>query len=132
MAERNTSYKDRELLSLNLAAAAKVEGGKMVAVNATGYAIEGADTANIIIMGVADQTIDNTAGADGAKSVRVRRGKAFLLKNSATNPVTQASVGADVYVEDDETVAVAAGPTNDIVAGQCLGVESAGVCVAIG
>lgn len=132
MPERNTPYKDGELLNFAVAASTKIEAGKMVSVGADGYAIEAADAASTIVIGVADETVDNSAGADGALSVRVRRGKVFKLKNSATNPAVQASVGSDIYVEDDETVAVAAGPTNDIVAGVCLGVESDGVFVAIG
>jgi lactam utilization protein B len=132
MAERNTCYKDGMLIALLVAASTKIEAGKMVSVGADGYAIEAADTASTICMGIADETADNTTGADGALTVRIRRGKVFKLKNSATNAVVQASVGSNVYVEDDQTVAVAAGPTNDIVAGKCLGVESDGVWVAIG
>ncbi len=131
MAERNTPYKDGELVSVKIAASTKIETGKMVAVNAAGYAIEAADTASIIVFGVAQETVDNSAGANGAASVLVRRGKAFKMKNSATAAVTQASVGSSVYVEDDETVALASGTTNDIAAGKCLGVESDGVWVLI-
>lgn len=132
MSERNTTYKDGALIPLKVAASTKVEAGKMVSVGADGYAIEAADTASTIVMGVADETVDNSVGADGDLSVRIRRGKVFKLKNSATNPAVQASVGSNVYVEDDETVAVAAGPINDIVAGKCMGVASDGVWVAIG
>lgn len=132
MAERNTHKKDGELIPLKVAASTTIEAGKMVAVNSAGYAVEAADTAGLIVMGIADETVDNSAGANGAKTVKVRRKKAFNLANSGTAAVVQTSVGSDVYVEDDQTVANAAGPTNDIIAGKCLGVETDGVWVAIG
>lgn len=131
MAERETIHKGAQLLELPVAASTKIELGKMVAV-ASGYAAEAADTAGHVVMGVAEETVDNTAGANGDVSVRVRRKRAFLLANSGTAAVTAATLGASVYVEDSETVALGSGPTNDIAAGKCLGVETDGVWVEIG
>jgi hypothetical protein len=131
MAERNTPYKDGELLPFKLAVSTKVEAGKMAAVNAAGFTVEAADTAGLKVVGVFDETVDNSTGSDGDKSARVRRGKVFKMKNSATAAVTQALVGAKVYVEDDETVAASAGPTNDIEAGTCFGVDTDGVWILI-
>jgi len=102
-----------------------------VSVNAGGYLIPAADTASTIVVGIAQETVDNTAGADGALSCEVHRGECYQLANSATAAVTQASVGSYVYVEDAVTVALASGPTNDIVAGTCYGVSSSGVWVLI-
>jgi hypothetical protein len=130
MAERNTHTKQGSLIGLPVAASTKIEAGKMVAVNATGYLVEASDTASIIVVGVADETIDNSAGANGALTCLVKRAQLFKMKNG-TATVTQASVGSNVYVEDDESVEIASGPTNDIVAGKCLGVESDGVWIWI-
>ena len=132
MSERNTVRKDALLIGLLVAASTLIEAGKMVAVNATGYAVEASDAAGITVIGIAEETIDNSSGADGDLTVLVQRKQAFKLKNSGTAAVTQATIGDSVYVEDDETVALAAGPTNDIIAGTCLGVESDGVWVEIG
>lgn len=131
MAERNTPYKDGELVGFKVAASTKIEAGKMVSVNSGGYAIEAADTASTIVVGVADETKDNSAGSNGDLTVLVRRGKVFKLKNSGATALTQAAVGSNVYVQDDETVAPASVPTNDIVAGKCLAVDSDGVWVLI-
>lgn len=131
MAERNTPYKDGNLVLLAVAASTKIEAGKIVAVNSSGYAIEASDAASIVVMGVADETADNSSGSNGAISVAVKRGKAFKFKNGTT-AVTIASLGGNVVVQDDETVTTAAGATNDIVVGKCLGVESDGVWVYIG
>lgn len=129
MSDRNTPYKDGELISFKMNASTTIEAGKMVAVDSDGYAIPAADTASTIVVGVADETVANT-GADGAKSVLVRRGKLFKLANHST-PVTQASVGSNVVVVDAATVGLAATMTNDIVAGKCFGVETDGVWVLI-
>lgn len=131
MAERETQRKDGEFISLKVAASTKIELGKIVAVNASGYAIEASDAASIIVMGIADETIDNSEGSDGDLRVRVRRRASFKLANSGTTAITIAAVGSNVCVEDDETVTTAAGATNDIVVGECVDVESDGVWVYI-
>ncbi len=130
MTERNTHFKDGELLPFKVAASTKTEAGKLVGVNSAGYAVEGGDTAGIKILGVADETVDNSSGANGDKTVRVRKGKVFKLKNSGTNAVDVADVGSNVFVEDDETVADDPG-TNGIVAGRCMEVVSDGVWLEI-
>lgn len=130
MSDRNTPHKDGELIALKVATNTTIEAGKMVAVNSSGYAIPAADTASTIVVGVADETVAN-AGADGAKSVLVRRGRLFKMANHST-PVTQASVGSNVVVADAATVGLASAMTNDIVAGKCYGVEADGVWVLIG
>lgn len=130
MADRKTPMKDGELIPLPVAASTLIEAGKMVAANATGYAVEAADAASYKVMGRAEEAVDNSSGADGDLNVLVRRKKAFKYKNSGSNAVTEAHIGTDIYVEDDETVS-SSGGTNSIVAGKCLGVESDGVWVEI-
>lgn len=129
MAERNTPWKDGELISLPVATSTTIEAGKIVSVNSGGYAIPAADTASTIVVGVAQESVVN-AGANGAASVVVRRLKAFKFANGTT-AVTQAGVGGNVVVQDAQTVTTAAAATNDIVVGKCLAVDSDGVWVYI-
>jgi hypothetical protein len=129
MADRNTLKKDGELIAVPVAASTVIEAGKMAAANADGHAVEASDTAGITVLGKADQRMDNSAGSNGDVDVLVERKKAFLFKNSATNPVTAAKIGKTVYVEDDETVS--ADTVNDIPAGKCLGLEGSSVWVEI-
>ncbi len=129
MAERNTPWKDGELISLPVATSTTIEAGKIVSVNSGGYAIPAADTASTIVVGVAQKSVVN-AGANGAASVVVRRLKAFKFANGTT-AVTQAGVGGNVVVQDAATVTTAAAATNDIVVGKCLAVDSDGVWVYI-
>ncbi|WP_319543163.1 hypothetical protein [uncultured Pseudodesulfovibrio sp.] len=129
MADRNTLKKDGKLIVVDVAANVVIEAGKMVAMNATGFAVPPADTAGLTVIGKADQRVDNTGGANGDKSVAVERKAAFLMKNSTTSAVTAASIGKVVNVEDSETVATTT--TNSIAAGKCLGLEGSGVWIEI-
>ncbi len=130
-ADRNTAHRDGEILSLNMAASEKIYGGSIVAVGTTGYAVSAADVAGLKVAGHAEEQVDNSAGANGDLTIKVRRKKTFIFKNSGSNAVTAAHLFENVYVEDDETVA-SAGGANSIVAGVCLGIVSEGVLVEIG
>jgi hypothetical protein len=130
MAERMTEWKGGQLVALKVAASTKIEAGKMVGVNSAGYAVEAADASGIKVLGVADETADNSSGSNGAITVRILTGKIFKMDNSSTNAVDVADAGTLVFVEDDETVADAAG-TNGVVAGRCIEVASDGVWVQI-
>lgn len=130
MADRMTAKKDGELIGLKIAASTLIETGKLVALNSAGFAVHASDAAGLKVAGVAEETIDNSLGANGDKTVLVRRKKAFLLLNSGTNAVAQAHVFTNVYVKDAYTVS-SSGGTNSIVAGKCLGLETDGVWVEI-
>ena len=127
-ADRNTQMKDGELIAVPIAAAKKIFAGSLVAANATGYATPGAVAATLTYLGRSEETVDNT-GADGALSVLVRRGKAFKFANSATDAVTQASMGKVCYIEDDQTVSATSATGARSAAGIVIGVEAGGVWV---
>lgn len=133
MAERNTVTRSGVILAALVAASTKIELGKIVCANAAGYAVEGSTATTLTALGLAQATVDNSAGANGALTVEVKRG-VFKFANSATDAVTQASVGKTVYIEDDETVAATDGgdPVTKSAAGKCLGVEADGVWVEVG
>lgn len=128
-ADRNTPMMDGELIAVPVATAVKIYGGALVAANAAGYATPGATATTLTYLGRAESQVDNTAGANGAKTVNVRRGKAFKFKNSGADAVTQAELGKVCYIVDDETVAKTNGTATRSAAGIVLGVESDGVWV---
>jgi hypothetical protein len=108
--------------SIPVKASTTIYKGGLVAVDATGYAIPGADTAALVIMGVADSAgNDNSSGASGAINVQVEFGKVVRFVASAA---TQAWVGQPALVVDDQTVAIA-GTVNAIKVGKVLQVDSA-------
>lgn len=117
-AVREDNLQDGVLLSVPLAAT-KVYKGSLLAFNASGYADHAADTASFNRLGIAYETVDNSGGAAGALNVRVKRIGVVDLDFSGT--ANQATVGQQVTMVDDHTVALAATTTNDIVAGRCVG-----------
>ncbi|MBC7859189.1 MAG: hypothetical protein H7Z39_10520 [Burkholderiaceae bacterium] len=128
-ADRNTPYVDGCRVAVPVAAGVCIYGGAMVAANATGFATPGATAATLTYLGRADEQVDNTTGADGAKSVMVRRKKAFKWANSGADPVTQASLGLVCYIVDDQTVAKTSGGATRSVAGKVIGLDVDGVWV---
>lgn len=127
--DRNTptrGAKARKIV-VKVAATTKIYAGAGVCLNATGYAKPAADTAGLLTDGVAEAQADNTAGADGALELEIKRG-VFLFAH--TNLV-QADVGKSVYWADDQTVTNAATATNDIVAGILDELTSEGAWIAI-
>jgi len=128
-ADRNTPMKDGELISVPVAANVKIYAGALVAASSTGLATPGAVATTLTYLGRAEEQVDNTGGAASAKSVLIRRGKAFKFKNYATDPVVQADMGKVCYIFDDEQVAHTDGTGARSAAGKVVGVETDGVWV---
>lgn len=107
-----------------LAASTKIFAGAIVSVNSSssGYAVNGSDAANRKFVGVADKTADNSAGAAGAKKVRVWATGVF---DFACSGADQTWVGQKVYIVDNQTVALAATTTNDVLVGYVTELVSA-------
>jgi hypothetical protein len=112
--DRATPYRDGIEIEFPVAANSKIYAGSLVCANTSGYAVPAADTAGLRFLGVALEQTDNTGGANGAKSVRLRRSGAFEFDAAS---ITQAMVGTAMYVVDDHTIDDAAGPVNDIRVG---------------
>ncbi len=125
---RDTQARKGDLLVVPVKAATKVFLGSLVVADA-GFAAPGRTAAGLKALGRAAVTADNTAGAAGALSVEIERGT-FLFENSATDPLTQADLFADCYIEDDQTVAkTAAGKSR---AGKLIALSASGVWVEVG
>lgn len=115
-ADRNTAIKRRGRTIVAKMAVVKLYAGQLICANASGFAAPAADTANFIILGRAEETVDNTGGSAGDKSIRVTKG-VFKWANAASTPaVVQGDIGRTAYVSDDQTVARTGG-SNNVVAG---------------
>lgn len=130
--DRNTQRRwDGRSIVLKVKAATTIYAGGLVAVDSTGYAVPAADTAGHKVAGIADDFVDNSAGASGDERVTVRTG-VFKLANNGTNPVIQTTVLAACQVADDQTVR-ASGGTNSIVAGVVQEIDpDGGIWVMVG
>ena len=129
--DRNTQTKDGIVVGLAVGAGVKIFAGGMVGVNAAGFAVPASADATLVTVGRADQFVDNTTGGDGAVTVNIVRGKLVKMANLAADPVTQASIGRNCYVADDQTVAAGHAVNTRPVAGKVFGIEADGVWVAI-
>ena len=99
-------------------AAKTIYKGTIVCVDATGYALPGADTAGLIFMGLALEDCDNSAGSSGDKDVLIVT--SGLITMSYTGAITQADMGSNCTISDDNNVADAGATTNDIVVGKLI------------
>lgn len=110
-----------------VAAATIIYAGILAALNSSGYLVPASDTAGLRVVGRAEQTVDNSAGAAGALSCDVKEG-VFKFSNSAGDAVDANDVGKTCFVEDDHIVCEA-GATHKVQAGRVVAVDSDGVWV---
>jgi hypothetical protein len=123
--ERTWWGKPRDIISVPLkAAAGKIyKGGLVMVVEATGLAEPAADTASTWCVGIAQDTVDNSAGAASALSVPVAM-SGVVDMNTSGSSVLAAWVGLDVYITDDNHVDLVGTTSNDIKVGKCVGIIS--------
>lgn len=127
--ERDTPLKEGVLFTRKVAGTKKILAGTIVALNATGYATPGAVAATLVADGRAEETVDNTDGADGDLNVTVRKG-VFRFANSAdADLITIAEIGDNCYIVDNQTVAKTSDTNARSVAGKIVDVDAAGVWV---
>lgn len=128
--ERNTPYRTGEDFEFPVDAGKKIYAGTMVVVDtADNLAKPGVTATTGRCVGVAQETADNTAGADGAVSVKVRRGCFRMANSTSTDLIDIGDVGLDCYIVDDQTVAKTNGSSTRSVAGKVRDVDAAGVWV---
>jgi hypothetical protein len=124
--DRDTPMKhESRTLSCKVAAATTIYKGSIVAFNAGGFLVPGADTAGLATAGIADQHIDNSAGANGDLECVVLKGVAGC-RADGTAP-TQAEIGRDVMIQDSGNVTTAAAATNNVVAGRLDAINADGL-----
>ena len=128
-ADRNTPMRDGELISVPVKGATTIYAGGIV-VSDAGYAKPGTKAADLIYLGRAEESVDNSSGSDGDKNVMVRRGRAFKWDNSTGgDKIAQADVGKAAYIVDDQTVTDTSTGASKIEPGIILAVDNDGVWV---
>lgn len=120
-ARKNTDRQDGEILSF-LQGAEKIVEGAIVTINAAGYAINGGDDANTVFAGVADETVDNSAGNAGDTTIKVRRTGVFTF--TAAFSAAQSDVNTLAYISDNQSVDLVGTTTNDVLVGRIVEVIS--------
>lgn len=126
---RTTAKRDGNSYGRLVAATKKIYEGSIVCLSATGYATPGATATTLVADGVATQTVDNSAGANGAATVVVEKGVFRFANSAAGDAITKAEIGDDCYIVDDQTVAKTDGTSTRSVAGKIMDVDNLGVWV---
>lgn len=121
--ERNTITLSPNALirEIGVKANTKIYAGALVVQDA-GFAAPGRTATTLVALGRAEETVDNTGGADGAQRVKIRRG-VHGFKNHAADAVVAADVGKDCFIVDDETVAKTSGVNTRSVAGKVFQID---------
>lgn len=125
-ADRRTKSREGVINTRGIKANTKIYGGSIVCKDAAGYAVPAADTASFIVLGIAQEQMDNLTGSDlgGANNAgypKCERGKAYLL---AAVGADHTWIGCPCYVVDDQTVCIA-GSANAVLVGFIMAVDSA-------
>jgi len=129
---RNTRVRTGARFSDPLAAAAVVFAGGMVMLDAAGNAVPGKTAVGLIARGVAQYSVDNSAGAAGDLTVESEPGVYQFDNSAAADLITRAEIGDIAYVVDDQTVAKTNGGATRSAAGTIEDVDADGVWVRIG
>lgn len=129
--DRNTSRRDGIQFNDPMAAGAKVYAGSLVCLDASGNAVPGTPSTTIKARGVAQEQVDNTGGAAGAKRIETRRGVFQFANSASTDQITRAEIGTQCYIVDDQTVAKTSATNTRSVAGVVRDVDDGGVWVEI-
>ncbi len=129
--ERDTQRRQGANAAFGVAAASKILAGAIVAIsNVTGYAAKGSTATTLSVVGIARETVDNTAGAAGDLAVPVDRDGWFRVANSAAGDlIALKDVGKVCYLVDDQTVALTDGGATRSVAGRIRDVDAQGVWI---
>ncbi|MEO0036228.1 MAG: hypothetical protein RLZZ501_2251 [Pseudomonadota bacterium] len=111
-----------------VAAGAVIYAGALACLDATGYAVPASAVAGLTGDGRAEETIDNSAGAAGAATVRVRRG---VFRWANAGDVTRAAIGDPAYAVDDQTVSADSSGSTRSAVGTIEDIDASGVWVRI-
>jgi len=104
----------------------KIYKGAMVGVNVSGYALPMTHaTGNLKFVGIANETVDNSAGSAGDKSLNVTKNGSFVMKAASGYTPVIADLGKETYSLSDWEVQIAtAGLTNLYKVGTIVALEN--------
>lgn len=124
---RNTPEMEGVILYPPVAAGVVIFEGSLVAIDADGNAQPAEKTEGLIVLGRAEDYVDNTKGQDGDQRINVKRGCFLWDTVTGANAVTAAHLYGDCYIEDDQTVTADA--TGSSRAGKVIAVYADGIAV---
>lgn len=129
--DRNTIEKGGELRVDPVKGSTTIHAGSLVCLDANGWAVPGATATTLKARGRAEEAVDNSAGADGALSVKTKKGTFVFANSAGGDEITAADVENTCYIVDDQTVAKTDGTSSRSAAGKIVSVDASGVAVEI-
>lgn len=129
-ADRNTPQRNGEDFLFPVSAGKVCRAGGLAVLHG-GTAEPGATAVGLVAVGRFEATVDNTAGAAGAVSVRVRRGCFRFGNSTGADAITLADVGSPAYIVDDATVAKTSATNTRSEAGIIVDIDDSGVWINI-
>ena len=129
MAALTTAYETFEKPGLVVnykLAAVKVYKGAMLGLNTSGYVIPMTHaTASLKFIGIANETVDNSAGSPGDRAVNVTKTGSFVLKAASGYTPAIADLGKEIYALTDwETQISTSGLTNSYKVGTSVNIDT--------
>ena len=122
--DRQTDVRAGDLVDVPVKASAKIYAGSLVVADG-GYAKPAVKAADLVALGRAEEFVDNSSGANGDLTIKIRRGVfKWATTAAAAGKVTAAETGKDVYIADDQTVDKREAATSK--AGKCLEIAADG------
>lgn len=129
--DRNTERRAGNNFAFPMKGGIRIRLGTLVVLSA-GLALSGRTGTGLVCVGIAEETVDNTSGMDGAQTIKVRSGALWRFDNSGgADQITLADVGKSAYIVDDQTVAKTDGGNARSVAGTVRDVDTQGVWIAL-
>src|SRR5262245_38676516 len=98
-----------DILQLGVKASTAILGGTLVCSDSTGYVVPGATGLNLVALGRAESSVDNTAGQSGDLTVIVRQGVFPWANSGGADAIAASDRGKVCYIVDNQTVALTDG-----------------------
>lgn len=104
-ADRNTHRREGAFRHYPVKASTEIFKGSIVVIDSSGYAVPASTATGLVGPGRAEEHVDNSDGANGDKTVRVRRDGAYHYVDAAdATAMDRTAIGDPVYATDDQTV----------------------------
>jgi len=129
--DRNTPAQDGRVFDDPVAAATQIFAGSLACLDAAGNLVPGSTATTLTARGRAEDNVDNSAGAAGDLTCRVKNGVFKFANSAAGDLITRAEIGDNCYIVDDQTVAKTDGTATRSIAGKIIDVDAGGVWVQL-
>ncbi|WP_206419693.1 hypothetical protein [Minwuia thermotolerans] len=130
-ADRNTPLMEGVFHDLPVKAATLIHAGALVALSGA-FVQQGATATGLVAVGRAEERADNSAGANGDITVRIREGVFRWANSEGGEAIAVSEIGKACWIVDDQTVAKTSNGGARSPAGIVTDVDAQGVWVRTG